>query len=650
MNRAYSVLTVKSMDEHERILTGIATTPETDRMGDIVEPKGAEFNLPIPFLWQHDSSQPIGHVTHAKVTAAGIEVKVELAKVTEPGKLKDRLDEAWQSIKAGLVRGMSIGFQAKESARIEGTYGFRFIKWAWLELSAVTIPANAGASIQTIKSADQALMAARGLQQRQMGRPELPGASGNQPPYGHFNSRKETQMKTLQQLLEERAQKSARMEELIGLRTQESRKFTDEEATEFKSLDTEVADLDEEITVKRFQERQAGNATTVNGTSSQAGTGSRGPTVFARTQDPDDKFKGQAFVRMQIAKAVAFMGMKSGNFVSPVDVAEHRWGKTHPKLVAFIKAAVAGGGTSSGEWGAELAQSDTRYTGDFIEYLYSRTVFDRMPLRPVPARIHVKGQDGAATGYWTGESKAIAVSKSDYSDVELTPLKVAALSVVSKELLMDSTPSAEMLVRDSLVEASAQRVDSTFLSAAAASSGVSPAGILNGLSAKSPSGTDAAAVRADWQALMNDFITAKNVSGLVHVMHPSLAMALGVLVNALGQAEFPEVNAEGGRLFTLPVYTGDNVTTGNWIVMKPSDVWKIGDGGVQISMSDSATIEMNDAPAGASDTPTAMASHAVSMFQTESVAFKVVRPINFQKRRSSAVVYLQDAEYGGVVS
>ena len=46
----------------------------------------------------------------------------------------------------------------------------------------------------------------------------------------------------------------------------------------------------------------------------------------------------------------------------------------------------------------------------------------------------------------------------DFSTVSLTPQKVAAIAVVSNELLRDSSPSAEMLVRDALAEASAQKV------------------------------------------------------------------------------------------------------------------------------------------------------------------------------------------------
>ena len=162
LNRAYSLLEVKGIDEEKREITGMATTPTPDRYGDVVEPKGAEFDLPIPLLWQHDGNQPVGKVVAAKVTKNGIEVRAQFAKIDEPGRLKDRLDEAWQSVKSGLVRGLSIGFRSIEHTLIDGTDGLRFMKWLWLELSAVTIPANGEASIQTIKAIDSKARAATG--------------------------------------------------------------------------------------------------------------------------------------------------------------------------------------------------------------------------------------------------------------------------------------------------------------------------------------------------------------------------------------------------------------------------------------------------------------------------------------------------------
>jgi HK97 family phage prohead protease len=155
MNRkAYSTFVIRSVDDERRMLEGVATTITADRMNDIVEPKGARFKLPIPFLWQHDAEQPIGHVVAATPTDDGIPVRVQLTKATEPGRLKDRLDEAWQSIKLGLVRGLSIGFSPKEYNHLDNG-GLRFRTWEWLELSAVTIPANQEASITTIKRFDR---------------------------------------------------------------------------------------------------------------------------------------------------------------------------------------------------------------------------------------------------------------------------------------------------------------------------------------------------------------------------------------------------------------------------------------------------------------------------------------------------------------
>ncbi|MEM1430622.1 MAG: HK97 family phage prohead protease [Pseudomonadota bacterium] len=106
-------------------------------MEDVVEPDGAKFKTPIPLLWQHDGGDPIGSVDEVTVTQDGIDVvgKVALG-VTE------RIDEYYKLIKGGLVRGLSIGFRGLDVEPTEGTMGFRFKEWEWLELSAVTIPAN----------------------------------------------------------------------------------------------------------------------------------------------------------------------------------------------------------------------------------------------------------------------------------------------------------------------------------------------------------------------------------------------------------------------------------------------------------------------------------------------------------------------------
>ncbi len=153
MTKAYSTLQIKSISENddERLITGIATTPSTDRDDDILEPLGAKFTLPIPLLSHHNHSQPIGEVIQAEVTAGGILITAKIAKIDEEGKLKERIDEAWQSIKSGLVKGLSVGFKIKEYSYIENSWGLHIKEWEWWELSIVTIPANADSVITSVK-------------------------------------------------------------------------------------------------------------------------------------------------------------------------------------------------------------------------------------------------------------------------------------------------------------------------------------------------------------------------------------------------------------------------------------------------------------------------------------------------------------------
>lgn len=158
MTKAYSVMTVKSFTETEdtRTITGIASTPKPDRDDDIVEPSGVKFALPLPLLWQHDSNSPIGEVTEATVTDKGVEFVAKIAKVDEVGILKDRLDAAWQSIKSGLVKCVSVGFRALEYDYLEDSYGIHIKSWEWYELSLVTLPANSDAVITSVKNIKQA--------------------------------------------------------------------------------------------------------------------------------------------------------------------------------------------------------------------------------------------------------------------------------------------------------------------------------------------------------------------------------------------------------------------------------------------------------------------------------------------------------------
>lgn len=188
-NRAYSVLSIKAIDEDKRIVRGIATTPAVDRVGDIIDPLGVKFQNPLAFLWQHQHDKPIGSVDFGKATKDGIPFEANIAQTDEPGTLKDRLDEAWQSIKLKLVKAVSIGFRPIEYSFMENG-GIRFSECEVFELSAVTIPANSEALItevksmgddaylRVIKALDAEVRHEAGIPDPEIPQPEVPATSG----------------------------------------------------------------------------------------------------------------------------------------------------------------------------------------------------------------------------------------------------------------------------------------------------------------------------------------------------------------------------------------------------------------------------------------------------------------------------------------
>lgn len=153
--RAYSFLRVKEFSDDGRIIRGIATTPTPDRVGDVVDPMGVKFQNPAPLLWQHRHDQPVGTVKFEEPTSEGIRFEAEINVPEEdwPASMKERVDEAWHSVKSGLVRAVSIGFRGLAHEVLKGG-GWKFIETEVMELSLVTIPANADATIDFVRSFD----------------------------------------------------------------------------------------------------------------------------------------------------------------------------------------------------------------------------------------------------------------------------------------------------------------------------------------------------------------------------------------------------------------------------------------------------------------------------------------------------------------
>ena len=200
-----------------------------------------------------------------------------------------------------------------------------------------------------------------------------------------------------------------------------------------------------------------------------------------------------------------------------------------------------------------------------------------------------------------------------------------------------------------------ERVDADFLDPAqAGTANVQPASLTNGLTPLTSAGTSADNIRTDISRLVATLRRA-NLRGTASRsccrIHCSRRWRW--LSNSLGQPEFPGLTGDGGTFngirFIGSEYVANASGSGNMVVaIAENEVFVSDDGGVTVDASREASLQMLDNPTNnsATATPTTM----VSMWQTNSVAFRGEWFINWQKRRSDAVAFIDDVNWGSVGS
>jgi HK97 family phage major capsid protein/HK97 family phage prohead protease len=645
VDRAYALINIKSVADEQRTITGTATTPEPDRLGDIVEPLGVSFKNPLPLLWQHRAAEPVGTATFAKPTKDGISFTARLAKVDEPGRLKDRIDEAWQSIKAGLVRGVSIGFRARETSMMKDG-GIRFIKSEVLELSLVTVPANASTTIATIRSLAAAPTAPG---HKANGNAHSPGVTGSSKPRTPKGAKAMTILEQIEAFEKQRKSKFERMNDMMQKAADAGETLAPEANDEYDGLERELGGIDAHL--KRLRELEARNvaqATPLDNVTTIARASearSSYPVIRVKANVPP----GTAFVRRLIAETRNVMGWDRRH---PADIAkaEPAWHNT-PEVEMYLRAAVDAGTTTHATWAAPLVEP-TNLTSEFAEMLRMASIIGRIPgIRRVPFNIKVPRQTGSSTVNWIGETRVKPVSALVFDQITLTHTKVAGIVIISEELLRFSNPAAEEIIRNDLRDKITELVDHDFLDPTLAEqTGVRPASITNGVTPINASGTNADALRADLGDLLAEFLGDNmDLGSLVLVMKQDQAMRISLMVNTLGTPEFPGMTRDGGTLVGIPVIASQNIvdsggspTDGSLIVaINARDILLADDGAVTVDASREASVQMDSSP----DSPSTGSTNLVSLWQHNLVGLRAERMINFKKRRSTAVNYIQFAKY-----
>lgn len=669
VSKAYSQFEIKAVDEKKRQIRGIATTPSVDRVGDIVLPEGAKFTLPVPFLWQHDHLQPIGNVIEAKVTKKGIEVLIELVQLASPSRLAARLDEAWESIRSGLVRGLSIGFSPLKYAFMENG-GIEFSEWSFNELSAVTVPCNQDATITAIKALS-AIQAASGQTNgsgvvvvKTVG---VPTTSNTPLPSEGRTMNITEQLAAFRATLE---QKKSAAHALLVKSGAEGRTFDETEKQEYDQLEHEIEATEAHISrLEKYQAANVAKATPVGEpTSTQAAAAVRAQAAPAVVRSVKNDEPGITFIKFALSMYAAKGDLTTAkNFAEahyPGDIrvqnamkaAQRAGGALGTSFVdAVSKAAVAAGTTSDSDWAGDLVDY-RNMSSEFIEYLRPRTIVGRFgangipSLRRVPFNVRIPGKISAGTAGWVGEGARKPVTASGYDATELKWSKIAAISVVTDELARFADPSIQMLVREDLAEAVIERMDIDFVDpgkVAGTGVGLSPASVTNGVTPIPSSGNDAESIRADIADLWAVADSTNLPTGsAVYITDSRTARRVSMMRNALGQLEFPGMSVAGGTLDGIPVIVSNYVpadTSGSLFILAfTSEIYLADDGVVTVDISREATIFMDSA--AQTETPTA--SQLVNMFQTNQMAIRAERYVHWKKRRPQAVAYLNGVNWG----
>ncbi len=150
------VLEIKALGE-DGLISGYGSVfGNKDSYGEIVD-KGAfkrsladyrrQKRLPKMF-WQHDPGQPIGHWTDMAEDDTGLLVTGQLNMNVQKGR------EAYFHLRDGDIEGLSIGYRVIKETRDEANDAVILKELSLMEVSVVSLPANAEATVSAVKAAE----------------------------------------------------------------------------------------------------------------------------------------------------------------------------------------------------------------------------------------------------------------------------------------------------------------------------------------------------------------------------------------------------------------------------------------------------------------------------------------------------------------
>jgi HK97 family phage prohead protease/HK97 family phage major capsid protein len=662
----------KTHSENVQGMEFVLSDESVDRIGDVISAEGWQLDNfkknPIA-LWSHRSDQPpIGTWENLRIDNKALRGKLNLApKGTSP-----RIDEIRSLIDAGILRAVSVGFRDLESEPIDKNDvwgGRRFTKQELVECSLVSVPANANAlavaKSMRISPATMDLIFAKHGNRDQVKRRGFIGK--------HASTSRDIKggsaMSLSQRISEVEIRLVDRKDKLVAhWANADNTNVSDTDMQVANDLNAEIVRLEKQHTA--LVESEQILAKTVNGNDHVRPSRAL-VTTTALTQAPPVNNEGvtaPAIIRSNRRKELdpidylvragtIVLRAKSWNRL-PDDVRQKTYGDDEETKVVcdlVLRAASAPAMTGVAGWAQELVQQ--KYT-DLMPLLMPSAILTRLAARGLTysfgqmGRIIIPTRNRTPTisGSFVGEGSAIPVRQGGFASQTLVPKKLGVISVWTREMADHSTPAIEGLIREAIQQDTSVAVDTVLIDANAASA-IRPPGLLNGVAATTATaGGGIAALIGDITALEGALTTNTygNVRTPVLLVNPT-DMLRASLLQAANTGIFPfQSQIAAGNLNGVPLIDSSTVPTKTMILIDAADFVVVGGDAPRLELSDVATLHMEDTTpldlvSGGS--PAVVAAPQRSLFQTDSLALRMVTPLNWVQRRSGTIAWTQNVTW-----
>lgn len=333
---------------------------------------------------------------------------------------------------------------------------------------------------------------------------------------------------------EQKAAKTAEARALLAKAEGEKRSLTAEESTTFDTLKATITDLESQEARAQFlddAERRA-SGTVIHGDRSVADLESRVSLMAViRAQ-----MEGRALTGAEAeyhAETERRTGRKATGIFVPMSALETR-------VITTTSAP-------------ELVGTDHR-ADQYIEPLRNKLLARRLGVRVLSGlrgNVSIPKHGTSVTSGWVAENTPLTPSNMTFDSVTLTPKHVGALSEMSRQLIQQSDPSIEQLLRDDMSFAIAQAIDSALIEGGGANE---PDGILS-----TPGIQTASLATPTWLEVLEmlEKLELVNASPNAWLTAPGAATVLrSTLKSASSGAGFL---LDGGRMADLPAYVTNQV-------------------------------------------------------------------------------------------